>query len=237
MLLALGQWTWPEAATAAELRIYPVRLELSPSQSVGAITVQNSGAQTSLLQLRVMAWRQDGGEETFEPTRDILANPPMMRLAPGAQQIVRVGLRGKPGPREGAYRIFLQEVPEQDSTTAGTVRTLLEVSIPVFVPAERPSVALAWAVDLDGRQANLEVRNTGASHVQVSELTLKAPDGRTLGQQKLSLYVLPGASRRTRVDLSGSVAAGSVLRVEAATDQGPLQGEATAGAATGALRN
>lgn len=50
------------------------------------MTLQNDGAQSAVFQLRVMVWRQENGEDIFEPTREVLVNPGLFELKPGADR-------------------------------------------------------------------------------------------------------------------------------------------------------
>ncbi|MFD2428818.1 molecular chaperone [Sphingobium scionense] len=98
-LLAL---TPPASGWAATLKIYPVLVALDDKTPVETMTIENSGDAPARMQVRVVAWRQDNGQDLFEETRDILANPPLFEIAPGGQQIARFGLRTAPAPTEKA---------------------------------------------------------------------------------------------------------------------------------------
>lgn len=211
---------------SAELSLNPIRLELSTRQPVTTMTVRNADAAATIMQLRVMAWSQVAGEDRFDATRDVLANPPLMRLAPGAEQTVRLGYRGQPGKVEQSYRVFLQEVPPAEGGTPGQVRTLLQVSVPLFVGGEPgPPANLAWTLRPRAATADIEVHNPGVQHVQVTELNLRRGSASVLTGHKLSLYVLPGATRRVSLPLSAPLRPGEAIRVSAATDQGDLSAD------------
>lgn len=219
-------------AYAAMLKAYPVRLALSPDEPVATMTIQNSGAEVTRLQLRVMAWSQENGEDVFRPTRDVLANPAMFELAPGAQQIARFGLQSGAVPREGSYRVFLQEVPTREAGKPGEVITLLQISIPIFIPVKGAISQLTWSLDSSGAdKASLQVQNTGGGHVQVTGLTLTRADGQVVSDQKMSVYVLPGAWRRAAIDLKSPLKRGERLTFRAETDQAPVSGVLVVGEA------
>ncbi|WP_119628929.1 fimbrial biogenesis chaperone [Methylocaldum marinum] len=100
------------AAHGGALSVAPVRLELSAPELTGAITVTNTGTESSVVQLEATDWSQRNGQDEYAPSRKLSATPPIFTLGPGATQTVRVGLRHPPDPRrELAYRLFLQEVP------------------------------------------------------------------------------------------------------------------------------
>lgn len=215
------------AAHSGELKIRPVRLTLTPDEPVSAMTLQNDGAQSAVFQLRVMVWRQENGEDIFEPTREVLANPGLFELKPGADQIARFGLQARQTARPGSYRIFIQEVPARPSH-AGEIMTLLRISVPIFSsPADaRPQVSWTLRPTSDG-ELEVEIRNDGDAHIQITSLSISAADGRQISTKPMSVYVLPGAWRRVRLETLTPVRAGDRLKLSAETDLIPMEALAT----------
>ncbi|UIJ46867.1 fimbria/pilus periplasmic chaperone [Sphingomonas cannabina] len=211
----------PFVGYAAALKVFPVRIVLTPAQPVQTMTIENDSDEPSRVQLRVYAWRQDQGEDVFEETRDVLANPALFEVAPGGTQIARFGLRTAPGTTEKAYRVFLEEVPTERPSRPGEVRTLLRISIPIFVPPpQQAPMQLVWrAVPAGPGQVQLLVRNEGAAHVQINRLALHRPGGAALGARDVSLYLLPGTAKAVMLDSAAPVVAGQALRLDAMTDQ------------------
>jgi len=208
-------------AQAAQLKVYPVRIELTAKAPVAAMTVINSGQEATLLQMTVSGWRQENGEDIFEPTRDVLANPAIFELQPGAQQIVRFGLQVGSAATEQSYRVFLQEVPRRRPDKAGEVITLLRISVPIFVPADSSATQIAWRAWPRGDgQLGVEIRNRGNTHVQVTSLRLVGADHREQVGLNMSAYVLPGAWRRIAIPSTLQSRVGSPLFIRATTDQG-----------------
>ena len=78
-----------------------------------------------------------------------------------------------------------------------------------MVPAEGASVAFL-------------VQNEGNVHVQLNRLTLKQPGDATLGSEDMSVYLLPGTSRRVVLAVRSPPRAGQKLKLEAMTDQSDL---------------
>ena len=102
--------------SAASIGVSPVRATLSASQKTETITVRNTGSELMSVQLEVMSWSQQDGEDVFTATREVLANPPIFTVPPGGSQLIRAGLRRAPDARrELTYRIFLQELPPPPS--------------------------------------------------------------------------------------------------------------------------
>lgn len=210
-------------AVAGSLKVYPVRLELTRQEPVRTMTIHNESPEPSRVQLRVYAWRQQDGEDVFEETRDVLANPALFELPAQGQQIARFGLRTSPGATEKSYRVFLEEVPTDRPTKAGEVRTLLRISIPIFVPAPDAAPRLTWRASPAGpRQMSLAIRNDGKAHVQLNRLSLMQPGGGRIGGADISVYLLPGTARQLLLDVSSNLGAGQPLKLEAVTDHGTV---------------
>lgn len=211
------------AAQAASLKVYPVRIVLSPKEPVQTMTIENSNSEAARIQLRVFAWRQVNGKDVFEETRDVLANPGLFEIAAKGQQIARFGLRTVPGQVEKSYRVVLEEVPGLRPTEPGEVRTLLRISIPIFVPALNPNGRLTWRAWPTGpRTMTFEIGNQGSAHVQINRLAISGLGATKLGAKDMSVYLLPGASQRIVLDLNASVPAAVPLKLNAVTDQGNL---------------
>jgi fimbrial chaperone protein len=217
---------------AGSFTVNPVRVTLSPTQRVAAISVSNHGAEASVIQLETSRWTQQDGKDSLAPSHEILATPPIFTLAPGASQIVRVGLRRAPDAQhELTYRLVLREVPPPQPIAQG-LRVALAISMPVFVVSAHPSFSnLAWrAVRLADGRIQLEATNTGSAHVQIGSLELSSPPSASpIVRQSVATYVLPGNTRSWTFKTTAGVAAGSILQLRATTDSGDLQAKVAVG--------
>ena len=81
---------WTGNVTAAQLRVEPVLLEMTSPSAAGTLKLRNDEDSEVTIQTRVLRWSQTGGKETLEPTTDVVASPPAVKLAPGADYVVRV---------------------------------------------------------------------------------------------------------------------------------------------------
>jgi len=226
----------PAAVLAASLGISPVRVELSPAAPTAALTLRNGGDEPTVVQVRAVAWTQNGGEDVYEPTSEVIVSPPIFTVAGNGAQVVRVGLRRAPDARrELSYRIFLQEVPGAPQPGVTGVQMALRIGVPVFVkPVQPAKAALTWRV---GREAGGALRvvasNPGEMHVQLIGIKLldggAAPDAPPLASQESGGYLLPGQSREWRIEppRPGLPADATRLRVLASTDAGELSAEVT----------
>lgn len=185
------------SVTPGGISISPVRVDLAPGRRAEALTVTNTGAHRRTIEVEVLRWSQVNGEDRYEPTREVLANPPLFFIAPGASQTVRVGRPGSakdPSKDEVAYRVYFRETQPPEPSDGNGLKFALRIGVPVFV---RPTAAalpqMHWALNRDAEgHLRLRADNRGAMHVRLADLRLKDVAG---GEWPLDgfRYVLPGA--------------------------------------------
>lgn len=187
---------------AASLQVSPTSVTLQARQNADGLTLTNTGTQPLHAQVRVFRWTQQDGQEILEPTRDLTISPPMLELAPGAQQLVRIIRLGPPpADVETSYRLIVDELPvAQAGETRPGLQFVLQYSVPVFLmPQGDIAIAPALRARLmrDGDRSFIEIDNAGKHHAQVAELGYVAADGeRHPIAAGLSGYVLPGKTKR-----------------------------------------
>ncbi|RYF56573.1 MAG: molecular chaperone, partial [Comamonadaceae bacterium] len=86
------------ARAAAPLMIWPVDPVIAGSQRAVALWIENRGLQPVTVQVRVMGWTQDQGDDQFASQKDVIASPPITDIAPGARQMVRLMAMGPAAP-------------------------------------------------------------------------------------------------------------------------------------------
>jgi fimbrial chaperone protein len=192
-------------ASGASFSISPVRVELSPQDATAAVAVTNTSSEPASIRLRVFSWGQEAGEDHLEPTRELIATPPLFTIPAGESQIVRIGLRRTPLTRvESAFRAIFEEIPGPPPPAGGpALQIKLRINIPVFY-APRPDLAsaLSWMISRqDGGQLLLKVRNNGDASAILGDLALaRGPGEGPFAEQKNFAYVLPGAERSFPID-------------------------------------
>jgi fimbrial chaperone protein len=87
LALALPRW-----ALAGSFEVNPVGLTLSAAHATGVVTVTNASESLTVVQLQVVAWSQENGEDVYAPTRNLLATPPNNTGAQGLQVLLRIGI-------------------------------------------------------------------------------------------------------------------------------------------------
>ncbi|MEQ1581657.1 MAG: fimbria/pilus periplasmic chaperone [Steroidobacteraceae bacterium] len=203
-------------AAAGNFSVAPVRIELSKGQPTAVMTVHNNDDAPLLVQASALAWSQPGGEDLTEPTRELLATPPIFTLAPNSDQIVRVALRREPdATRELAYRLLLAEVPQPATKDFTGLRVALRLSLPVFVqPKTGASPDVKWTATRTGTNAlRVSATNLGTQHLQVTDFELRFPGSVDTVKASVTRYVLPGStiSWALTTPSGASAAAGAVV--------------------------
>ena len=218
--------------SAASIGVSPVRATLSANQKIETITVRNTGSELMSVQLEVMSWSQQDGEDVFTATREVLANPPIFTVPPSGSQLIRAGLRRAPDARrELTYRIFLQELPPPPSPDFNGAKMLMRLSVPVFVlPEVAAQSTLRWqaARTLDGG-LKISLTNIGNAHIQILNFSLSLPgSAQPWTIQQTSTYVLLGQSRDWIVPANAEnppLPPGTILQLLAKTDAGEMEAE------------
>lgn len=214
-------------AAASGLQVSPVSLSLQPSQNADGLWLSNTADNVVHAQVRVYRWTQESGEEQLMPSRGLVISPPMLQLASGAKQLIRVIRVGAPpngaGAAEEAYRVSIDELPIEDKDKKG-LQFVLRYSVPIFVEpvGDASPPQLQWALQRDGANVLLEVANSGGTHAQLAGLTYVDGAGRrTEIAAGLFGYVLPGATMRWKLHSPAATFATS------GTLEGKVNGEAT----------
>jgi fimbrial chaperone protein len=183
-LLLLLAMALPAAAEppSTSMDIAPTLVQLTPG-AAGLVYVTNHGAAPLTVEIRAMDWRQEGGRDLLAPSDALFTSPPVVAIAPGARQSVRV-LAAK----AGAYRLLVSELPDPQAD-ANRVKVLLQFSVPVFAGLTG-APALAFSARRDGAATILSAVNHGAAPAKLS--------GPSFGGVILDhgpVYLLPGARR------------------------------------------
>lgn len=199
-------------AFASGLQVTPVSFSFKPGVMADSLWLANTGNTTLFAQIRVYQWHQADNKQHLAATQDFAASPPMVEIAPGVRQLVRLVRKdpGSAGDLEAAYRIFVNEIPGTEKNTAG-LHFLLEYSIPVFVESKNPAAEpkLNFKLAQDGDALVLDVVNEGQSHAQLVDLFFLNQAGQRIKiHSGLLGYVLPGVQRHWRLKSESSHIAG-----------------------------
>jgi P pilus assembly chaperone PapD len=169
-------------APSTSMDVAPTLVRLAPGKA-GLFYVTNHGAAPLTVEMRAMDWRQDAGRDVLSPSSVFFTSPPVVTIAPGARQSVRL-LAEKPG----AYRLLVSELPDP-AADPGRVKVLLQFSVPVFA-GDLGTPLVSFSASRNGAALVLSAVNRGLAPVKLS--------GPTLGGVVLDrgpVYLLPGARR------------------------------------------
>ena len=100
------------AVSAQTLSISPTKLDVKAPSAETTLVVKASGKEVSVVQVRVMAWKEGTAPDKLKPTRDVVVSPPTTKLRPGEEvtmRVVRVKKRAVRG-RE-CYRVLVDRLP------------------------------------------------------------------------------------------------------------------------------
>lgn len=201
--------------------VSPIRLEMQAGARAISLQLGNGADRTKTVQVEALRWTQVDGQDRYEPAPELVINPPLFRIAPGAHQVVRAGFRGgaPDGAIERAYRLYLQELPDGDEPPTSQLRLLLRIGVPLFVAPRAPvKAAPRWALARGADGAlNLELRNDGGRRLRIDSLEI-ADSAEPRALAGLS-YVLPGQMRRW---ILPEGLAGVPLKLSGSSDAGPL---------------
>ncbi|MGA9855433.1 MAG: fimbria/pilus periplasmic chaperone [Gammaproteobacteria bacterium] len=232
ILILIALLLMPLWAQATSFQVSPVRMTLSAHRSTDVLRVTNNSDTPTVVQLQIVAWSQKDGEDVYTSSRNLLATPPIFTVAPGSQQVVRVGTRTKPDTRqETCYRLFLTEVPPAPTPGFRGLQIALRMGIPVFVePSIDTKPTLQWSIkQLSPTELRLSAVNTGTAHAQVLKWVLRSSDQSKVLAQTTGSYVLPGSNHTWNIKLVSPLAANTPLEITADTDRGTLHAQLVLG--------
>ena len=222
LLAILIALTLPTLVAAEGLRVTPVVLEVPSPGSATTLTLKNESKAPLTVQARVFRWTQQDGAERLERTSDVVVSPPAVQLPPGATQTVRViRTAGAPVRGEEAYRVVINEIPDQSRRSAGAVAFVTELRIPVFfAAADVRGPDVLWTLRQSNKATWLVAMNRGDSRLRLADLQLQGASGAKVSHQGLLGYVLGGASMQSPIASAGRL--GGTARLRAITNVGPL---------------
>ena len=206
---------------ASGLQVAPINMALAASQRAGVFTLSNTGTTPINAQARIYKWTQsDKDEFVLTPSNEVIVSPPIMQLAAGANQEIRVLRMSSAAPNapEQHYRLIVDELPSPTTAPKKGIALLIRHNIPVFLNAQDwPTAQLDWKANAKGEKTRFSIHNTGAVRAQIGRIWLEK-DGKesTVISGGLTGYALPGSTlvREFDLPLAQMQAAGSQLKAQ-----------------------
>ena len=185
---------------AAEFQLSPVRVQLDARQRADTVVVANNGDAPLRFEVSVNLWSMAAdGSWQLVPSDDLIVHPLLLEISSRGKSRLRVGVIEPPmAGVERAYRVELQELPGDATSSGSQLKMLTRISLPVFVDetAAKPHPALVEATLRAGSLA-FGLRNDGEGYLppQPLALELRSADASVLDRQALQgNYVLAGAT-------------------------------------------
>jgi len=208
---------------AASFNVNPIGFNLTAERSTGVLQVRNTGDQSVRVQIDAVDWSTDGSKEVLSETDALLLNPPIFDIEPGRVQFLRFGLRHpQDPPSEKSYRLLIDEVPQAGLQGPG-LKTLLRVSIPVFIGPKMRQEKISWQLQHANGGLVLSAANQGNVHRKINriELSNDSANGKDTQQINIPAYVLPGQRKEWSL-ANGKIRDGAV-RLHILTDKGEIE--------------
>lgn len=222
----------PTLAVAAQLRISPLSLSLTPGQRSTTVTLHNESDTPVTVQVRAFDWRQDAEVGMLlNPTSDIALSPVIATLAPGATQIVRMQARVSGDNVEHYYRILFDELPSSADASHDKIQVLTRYSLPLFIEprvAGLPKLNLRLQQCTDGRK-RLYIANAGERRARLGDWRLRVGEQILATHSGLAGYALAGSALVLPLPDEAGASPGAAL-FEVNTDLGSWQADLSSSA-------
>ncbi|NNU82034.1 molecular chaperone [Halovulum dunhuangense] len=113
------------ASAAGEFTISPTSMKVWAPAQTAELTVATGARSQAVGQVRVMRWTRSGGRDVLTTTRDVVASPPVLRMAPNRETTIRL-VRTSKAPVRGkeCYRILVDQLPQTGGKGAQVAFTI-----------------------------------------------------------------------------------------------------------------
>ena len=204
-------------AQAGSLQVGPTMVQMLGKERTATITIRNVAAETANIQIRVADWSQVDGKDSLTPSSRLQVSPPFAKLEPGESQVIRLVVGDGPASDEAAFRLILDEVPDIKAKDGQSIRTTIEMLIPVFLTASAQSQPqLSWKMVKTANGLQVVARNDGATRerlmnvafVQAGKPVSDPTEGYVLSHSERT-WIVPAATG-AGLDVSGDGSLGPV---------------------------
>lgn len=195
------------AGEASAVEIAPVTLILEREKPIAALRIRNDETRQAVYQLSGYRWRQEQGRDFYERDDDFIVTPPLVRLEPGEEALIRVGLVDfdRQDEREQAFRLFVNDVTPAEKKAGNRsdkLKLRVQLVLPVFLPPvkrKEPSIRFDIWRETDGRLC-VSGQNDGDSHMKLIWVAdSRAPENKIMTPH----YYLAGESARICAEAPG----------------------------------
>jgi fimbrial chaperone protein len=204
----------PAPAVAGSLEVGPIRIQMIGAERTATLTIRNADTTPITVQIRTVDWTQPDGADFYTPSSVLMVSPPLVTLAPGETQVIRLVIENLPNaPTERAFRLILDEIPAPSDDLPAGVVTALRILVPVFVtPSTESRPRLRWTARQEGRRLSVTAVNEGSASERLINLRVSS-GGQPIGDP-FEGYVLSGGRHTWTLDTDGTAAAGVTIGAE-----------------------
>lgn len=197
-------------AAAGSFQVNPVHITMDVDRQTASITIRNTDSAEVAARVVAYRWTQVNGQDVYSETTDVIASPPIFTIAPGATQLVRVGLKVRRAG--GAYRVIVEEIPRKQAS-ASQVQVTLRLNLPLYLlPANGGAADLKWTAWRDsGGDLFVEAANRGSLHAQILEIGATTASGESIVLSKQMGVVLPSGAKHWKLGKRAGLAVGVPL--------------------------
>ncbi len=209
-------------ALAGALEVSPINIEVPAATQATTESLTNMGKTPINAQVRAYKWVTTDGQDKLEPTTDVVASPPALKIPPGGKATIRiVRLSKAPIAGEETYRLLIDDIPPPPTAGADSVSFAVRHNIPVFFQAGGIHSKLAWTATVSNGVLELHAKNEGELHARLAQLAVTVNGTTTNYNNGLAGYVLGGSAASWKMKLKG-LGAGNSIKITASSNDGPV---------------
>ncbi|MCH8493132.1 MAG: fimbria/pilus periplasmic chaperone [Idiomarina sp.] len=199
--------------------LWPVRPVIDAGSDATPLWLENRSDKPLTLQIRVLDWEHGEHGQRYALQSAVISSPPLVKLAPGERQLVRLYNRVPVASgQEKSWRVLIDEIPdrtEESSDSDSGVRFQVRYSLPLFAygpgainPASLSSTALrdlvasnvSWNIANYEGKPHLYITNHSSFNWRIDSLTIHGKNsGSTRIGEGLQGYLLPSATRNWEI--------------------------------------
>ena len=215
--LGIAGLAMPLPAFAGSLTVAPTTIDLKSDRDIGVLHLANESGAPVVAQLEAFDWTQENGADKLTPSTSLIVSPPMAKLAPGADQIVRLQAADAGGASERTFRLLVTQLPDPAAPKVQGVNLLLQFSVPVFVHVEAPreEANVSFRAGVRGGGLWLSARNAGHAHLKLSRIDLSVGGAHGKRVSTSGLFYLLAGAERTWTFPGTPIANGEPVHIEA----------------------
>lgn len=162
-------------------RVNKMLYALSPRVPVETMVLSNNDDKPLFIQVKVLQWERKNGKDYYQSTKEVITAPPIIKLAPKSDQVVRIVMRRPFAAKELMYRLQitditpLPKVSEQGVLKGAAVVIKMQYLLPLYVAPVQEQPAITWQLHQMAQSAQVAIHNAGNVSLRVVKVVLSDP--------------------------------------------------------------